>query len=243
MSVIIEYDLEEQRGGPVELGYEFQAGENPDSLGHKLLIFNLYASPTGRHFDPHHVGLVIDFSERGVRHEILSFPLDSNEYHVCLGRITLLDFTNKEVEAFNFGGRLLAENQEGLAACRLITPAPIFHIHAYNKYETLLACEYEAELARLRAQWKRDDLDFDDCLADIDPVTIFLALTKDIQQLLSEIPATHRSDHYWELRHAIQSAIRFIAPDGQLPPGTIGAKDLLKFSLESSTHDNLNQLP
>jgi hypothetical protein len=201
----------------MELGYIIYPAENPHAVGHPQLDINLYNAPTGAHIDPQSVSLFINDPTKGVQHETLYHPVDPGTNQVCIGRIIVVSFDKKEVEFFSFGGELQVTNLDDYTLCRLICPAPLFDLGRFAEDELDLVCEYEVQLAMLRASWRRDDLEFGQRLAAIDPKTLFIALTGAVEERLRMMPASSHNDSYWRLRHTLQSAIRFIEPDGQLP--------------------------
>jgi hypothetical protein len=201
----------------MELGYIIYPPANLRAVGHPQLDINLYAAPTGEHFDPHSLTLSLNDPGKGVLHQTLYHPADSGENQVCIGRIILVSFDKKEVEFFSFGGELQVSNLADHSLCCLTSSAPIFDVGRFAEDELDLVTEYEAELAMLRASWRREDLDFDQRLAAIDPKTLFIALTAAVEHRLRLMPASSQNDGYWRLRRTLQSAIRFIDPDGQLP--------------------------
>jgi len=201
----------------MELGFIFYPSNNPQALGHPQLDINLYATPTGEHFDPHALTLPVNDPSKGVQHLTFYHPAEVGEIQVSPGRIVMLGFDKKVVEAFSFGGTLNVQNHPDFTLCRLTSDAPIFDMGRFAEDELELISEYEAELARSRALWTREDYDFEQRLAAFDPKTLFQALTVSVHQRMRQLPASSRNDHYWQLMHTITSAIRFIEPDGQLP--------------------------
>ena len=225
-------------GGPLDLGYIFCSNHKPHALGHPELDVNLLAASTGKHFDPHALELLIYDPDRGVHRQVFFHPVEAEEYQVCCGRITLLDFNQKEVEAFTFGGQLVSENYPDFTFCQINSPAPFFHICGFGEDESVLASEYEAEIARLQAHFDTGAFDLDDYLAMVDPVSLFLGLTKDIIQLFDKIPPVNRNDHYWLFLHNLKSALHFVTPDGVLPPDILGADELIESVIEKLDHED-----
>jgi hypothetical protein len=201
----------------MELGFIFYPSGNPQALGHPQLDINLYDAPTGEHFDPHSMTLPVHDPDKGVHHLTFYHPVEEGEFQVGVGRVILLSFDKKVVEAFSFGGTLHIQNYADHTLCRLTSNAPIFDIGRFAEDELELVSEYEAELARSRALWQREDIDFEQRLAAFDPKVLFEALTVSIRQRMRQLPASSRNDHYWQMIHTITSAIRFIEPDGQIP--------------------------
>lgn len=212
----------------MELGYLFHPPDNPQALGHPMLEVNLYHSPTGKHYDPRQITLPILDAVAGVQNQELFHPVEVGDRQVASGKISLLDFKDKEVEAFTFGGRLLCSNFADHSLCKLVSPAPIFNISAYEEGEAELVTEYEAELAILRARWGGEDFSLDARLAAIEPEELFLSLSASIEARLRQIPASSQTDQYWRLRHSLRAGIRFCAADGLIPPDTLLIESLLK---------------
>jgi len=212
----------------MELGYSLYPPANSGALGHPKLDVNLYPTPTGKHFDPHEMTLPACNPDQGAYHLTLFHPVEPGEYQICIGRIILEDFSHTKVEFFSFGGHLQAENRAGDSYSQLISPAPIFDLGRFSVDEMVLVSEYESQLALLKASWRREDLDFEQRLAEIDPLALFIALTAAVENRLHLLPINSRNDKYWEFQHTIHAAIRFINPDGVLPAGSPTIQDLFR---------------
>lgn len=211
----------------MELGFVFYPPANSQAAGHPQLDINLYETPTGEHFDPHTLNIMVNDPLKGIQRLTLYHPVDVTDYQVCLGRIILVNFVNKAIEGFSFGGSLQIQNYSDRSLCQLTSNAPIFDLGQFAEDEMELVCQYEAELARLRATWQSEDLEFEQRLAAFDPKTLFLALTVSVQQRMHQLPASSRNDRYWQMMHTITSAIRFVEPDGQLPSDSSALAALL----------------
>jgi len=212
----------------MELGYLFYPASNPHALGHPRLDVNLYELPTGEHFDPQELTITVDDPIQGWQQLTFYHPADPGLYRVCIGRIVILDHVKKEVEAFSFGGELETSRFENHSLCCLTSPAPIFDMGRFAQDELELVSEYEAELARLRARWLQQEIDFEERLAAIAPERLFWALTGAVQNRLRSLPASAHSDQYWASRHTLHAAICFLEPSGELPPGAPTIDDLIK---------------
>jgi hypothetical protein len=105
---------------------------------------------------------------------------------------------------------------EAWTACRFTSAAPIFDLRGIDPSENTLVSEYEAVLALLRAQEPDDDL-FEFELTVIDPLTLFIAMTLEVEERLQKIPERYRDDEYWALKRAIRHAALFVNPEGHLP--------------------------
>lgn len=192
----------------MELGFLFYPPAQPDTLGHSRLDINLYAEPTGQHFDPHRLNLVIYDADKGMQAVTFTHPVLSSEYQVCIGKISLTDFVGKEVEAFTFGGTLAVINEETLSFCSLVSPAPIFSITPYDFIELTLVEEYEVELALIRGRHLSRAEWFEKHLAQTDPQTLFYALSKALLKRLKQLPSTAHNERYWHLIHSLSTAIQ-----------------------------------
>jgi len=210
----------------MELGYILYPPANPGALGHPRLDVNLYPAPTGKHFDPREITLPACDPYQGAYHLTLFHPADTGEYQVCIGRIILVNFSNTKVEIFSFGGHLQAENQSEDSHFQLTSPAPIFDLGRFSADQLVLVSEYESQLALLKAAWRREDLEFEQRLAEIDPLTLFVALTAAVENRLHMLPINSRNDNYWKFQHTIHAAIRFINPEGVLPTGSPTVQEL-----------------
>lgn len=200
----------------MELGYAFHPPADPHALGHPALDIIIFDTPTGEHFDPHQAAFPICDPKLGLQNMQISHPGDPGAYQICTGRIILRDLVGKVVEAFSFGGELSIEPLEDRTACRLTSSAPIFDLRGIDPAENALVSEYEAVLGLLRAREPNDDL-FEFELAAIDPLTLFITMSLEVEDRLHQIPESSRDSEYWALRRAIRHAALFVNPDGILP--------------------------
>ncbi len=210
----------------MELGFLFHSPENSQAIGHPQLDANLYEIPTGEHFDPYQLTLPVETENEGVKNTSFYHPADSGSYRVGVGRIILADQEEKEIEAFIFGGELEISVFPERSFCQIRSSAPIFYVNRFAEDELGLVNEYEGELARLRAAWKHATPDFDQRLAQIDPKTLFIALTAAIEERQRLLPAIARNESYWEFRRSLHAALRFVEPEGGFPPDVITIKHL-----------------
>jgi len=90
-----------------DLGYRLLAPHHRGSPGHSGLLVALRDLPTGRHFDPEALSLVLRDAE-GLAQEVLltrgQIPFPAG--HVCPGPIVVSDWRDKRLHFFTFGGRV-----------------------------------------------------------------------------------------------------------------------------------------
>ena len=147
------------------------------------------------------------------------------QYQVCAGRIILHDRKNKVVEAFSLGGVLEITVHDTHTSCCLISSAPIVHLTDIQDVPTNLASEFEVLLAQLEARWGRDESGFKKKLANIEPLTLFVAGLMAIQARLHKLPATTTQR---QSLHAIDEAIKMMQTNGNWPASIPILTDLLK---------------
>ncbi|HSN78068.1 MAG TPA: hypothetical protein VL334_23590, partial [Anaerolineae bacterium] len=155
------------------------------------------------------------------------FPQAPQRYQSVLGRFYLLAHNGDMVVGMSLGGVLEVEAHDTYTLCRLTSPAPIFDIEESGGLVATLETEVEAELAKLRAEWKGSDAAFDCRLASLDPLTLFAASLSLLDDYLHNHPQTVMPDEVLVERTAVHQAIRTLQHAGQWPQPTPSLRGLM----------------
>ncbi len=189
-----------------EWGYIFYPRAYPHAPGHPRLDITIPETPTGRHFDPVTVHLLIrarpHITTGGIETIMLHHPWPyESHFQACAGRIIIDDRYGKNVEAFTFGGNLTVLTQESETRCVLESPAPILELISTSSIAIALAEETEILLAERRAERLPDIEAYEQSLANVPPSDLYIACLEKIRQ---------KHEHVQHLTEETHQLIRFI---------------------------------
>jgi hypothetical protein len=179
-------------------GYTFLDAPHPDSLGYSGLIVAIRERPTGQHFDPEAIHLHLCDATGGMRGTTLTWqsPRPASD-RVCPCRVILADRFDQRVEFFTFGGSLEMSQRPDEAIYTLRSPAPVLEILGQEgNVPDQLAFETEALLSREAARWGKDDRGFEQRLAEIEPLQLYIAVL-----------------HFLLVRHKLIGEMEIVYPD------------------------------
>lgn len=187
------------------LGYYFHPSEYKTPVGHPRLDVNLYARPTLKHFDPESLTLWVEMD-----HELERFSITHPWYgpenpKLVAGRIVLQDRKEKTVHAFSFGGQVEITDHGEYTCCTMRSEAPIFDLNAYHRKEEMIVIEVEGLLARRRAHWLWDELEFEKRLARIEPLILCAVCLCEIERHQLALPIRTRNSQFWQLVNGIRA--------------------------------------
>jgi hypothetical protein len=209
-------------------GFYLHPSRYSPPLGYAALEAYPAASHPDRYFDTKAALFSVCDGDRTTQVEILyPCPQAPQRYRVGFGRYFLLAHNGDMVEGVSVGGALEVESLPGCTCCRLTSPAPIFAIEESGGLVAALETEVEAELARLRAEWKGADAAFDCRLANIDPLVLFAACLHLLDDYLHNHLQPFPSDQVLVERTAVQQAIRTLQRAGQWPQPLPSLRDLV----------------
>lgn len=172
------------------LGYVFYPARRPHAVGHPRLDIFLRTIPTRLHFDPERVEIPALLPAGNVEMLLLYHPWPGTQsYRVYPGRLIVRDRVNKEVEAFTFGGQLEIKTGEDFTVCTVTSEAPILDLGLGQSVAEMLAEEVEILFAEQRAAWGRNLDALEQRLAEIDPLTLYLACTHSLRERFRHYPA------------------------------------------------------
>ena len=171
-------------------GYHLsQEGEGTENSLYCLAVA-IRDKPTEAHYDPESLRLSLLGAEGTVQERKLTrhLPL-SQEVKVCPGPVHLMDRLGKQVVFYSFGGALHCRQEDEKIVFVLQSSAPILELGEDEAdFQNLLAAESEAELAKIHADWARDDAGFARRLIQTDSRQLFQALVGAIHRAEKENP-------------------------------------------------------
>ena len=208
-------------------GYYLLPRSHPHSPGHPGLLIAIRQTPTEMHFDPETVQLHLCGSDGSS--EAVTLTLTSSLHgssRVCPGMVILHDRVDKRADFFVFGGSLEASFSPGETVYSLYSTAPILPVTEDGQgFSDQLAFETQAMIGRLQAGWGAYDKAFEQRLAQVDPVELYLACLQSIWQRYEKAPALRHSfpRFYADLAQERQ----WLAQAQQWPAHPVGLDDLL----------------
>jgi hypothetical protein len=191
-------------------GYTFYPRTYPHSPGHPRLDITIPKTPTGRHFDPVTVHLLVRARPRiassGVETIRIHHPWPyESHFQACAGRIIIEDRYDKKVEAFTFGGSLNILNQERDTKCVMESPAPILELISTSSIATVLAEESEILLAERRAERLPDIEAYEQKLANVSPFDLYTTCLETLRKKHEH--TQHLIEETYQLIHFIRDEI------------------------------------
>lgn len=207
---------------PEDLGYYLHPSQQFGDPGHPELEINLVDTPEHLHYDTRQATFTIAYfggvSKLDIRH-----PWHTSHYRVCAGLILLLDFVDKPVEMFTFGGEMDVSEGPARTHCRLKSSAPILWLTDEEMSPTLLSEEFLSLLARRHAAWGGKPLEYEARLAKADPLQLYIACLHEIRRMCDHMPLGCNE----ALHHATLDAIHALEAQGKWPPYVHALDELL----------------
>jgi hypothetical protein len=200
------------------LGYVFHRLEEESSLGKRAqLEINIYAQPTGEHYDPQQANFPVAMGDHIELLKVTHPWRGQKQYRVCAGRVRLSDWREKVIEAAIYGGELNITPQESYTYCSLTSSAPIIELKDnVISPEARLAYEIEVLLAKRRAEF-HDDKTFEKRLAMVEPLMLFMVSLATVEQKFAQIPGPQRGVRYRAAHKIIQQTIGLLQKSGAWP--------------------------
>jgi hypothetical protein len=208
-------------------GYSFLDASHPDRLGYGGLVIAVREKPTSQHFDPENVHLHVRDAAGGMRATMLSWqsPRPVSD-RVCPCRVILADRFDRRVEFWTFGGSLELTQQPDKMIYILRSPSPVLEILGQDdSIPDQLAFETEALLSQAAARWGRDDRGFEQCLAQTEPLHLYMAVLHSL--LLRHKQFEAMEIVYPALDDALLSEKRWLKAEGLWPNKPPVVSDLL----------------
>lgn len=149
----------------------------------------------------------------------------AGELRFVPGRIHLEAFDGDQLEIVTFGGWAAMTVAAGTTVCRVTSTAPFLPLNeGVESPFVVMESELEALLAQSRAVWGRDEYRHLDRLADLDPMTLFVASVRTLEERPARLahvegdPATRLALHQArEMRRTLERAGHWPAAAADLP--------------------------
>jgi len=199
-------------------GYFFHPSSYSPPLGHAAVDVFLASSENGWYF-PTQTAVFPVVQDKGVGHVYLthSWTMPHRDYSLAPGLFYIVAQDGDLVEGFSFGGNLTVDQNENEISCNLSSPAPFFDLADTTGLVEILVPEFEAELARLRAEWTGSDDEFDLRVAMTDPVALLIASLRLSNAYVHRLPAMDVDDTVLPGRQVVSHAIHILQHAGQWP--------------------------
>lgn len=200
------------------LGYFFHPSSYPHPLGHAAAEVFLSCNEADWFF-PTRAATFRQVDETGIVTLHITCPWSSaiREYRLAPGRFFIVAQDGDLVEGFSFGGELCIDQEGDVLNCQLTSSAPFFHLTDDFSLAGIVAPEFEAALARLRAEWPGRDEEFDRRVAMADPLDLFIASLQLSDSYAHRLPALDPDDSVMDERHLVGQAVRILRNAGQWP--------------------------
>ncbi|MCS7087076.1 MAG: hypothetical protein NZL91_00015 [Thermoflexales bacterium] len=205
------------------LGFALSPPVSVTDPGYPSLEVILLPEPTHQHYDPRQLTVVVAYLG-GTRVLDVRHPWHAVQHRVCAGRIRLVDFVDKPMQFFCFGGDLAIESNEHYTRCVITSKAPILRWPDEELPVSILASLCEVLLARRRAAWLSRPAEFEARLASADPVRLYVACLYALRQHLG---ANGVDDGRRGLRRLVSEALHGLQTSGRLPFGVLHLEQLL----------------
>jgi hypothetical protein len=172
-----------------QLGYCFHPSADPHGLGHPQLDVVLRPTPSGEHFDPEALMCLVATANGSARLHVAHPWIQDTTYRVCAGEIAIEDARHEQVKAFTFGGTVQIDTDARRTVCRLASPVPLLqHSQQALALDEHLIEEVTILFAERRAV--QDEDDFERRLAAADPLRLYQACLKILNEKFEHFPAT-----------------------------------------------------
>lgn len=178
-------------------GYRAFPREEGD-FGYGRLLVAIRKEPTERHFDPEKVRFRLRDASGDVRRRTASWRVPVEESGRLLpGSAALKDRHGKEVEFFTFGGTVDHAKTESAVVYVFDSPAPILEFAAAEEtVSDQFAYEAEGTLGELEEQYdERWGRGFDHRLAEIEPLSLYIAILDAILSRYEKAPCLEKAFH------------------------------------------------
>lgn len=196
-----------------EAGYLLLDPPHSASPGGTRLLIALRQTPTEQHYDPERIDLSRSDPDGDVAQVRLTLDsLTSGMWPLCAGPVVLRDRFDKRVYFFTYGGTLEIDAQAEMAICVLTSSSPIVEMSREpDSVAEQLVTETEALLARMHANWGRNDHGYQQRLVEIDPLELYAATIFHLSESYEKnSPLRHTFHHFYGMLRQEQTWLREI---------------------------------
>ena len=197
-------------------------------LGHAGFEVRLSDTPGERYFDARRALFPVE--QGGVlRRLAVEHPYRlGEEVRFMSGRIRLEAHRGDVEEVVTFGGQAVVNVEGNETVCRVTSAAPFLPLGEGDKTPfALLAVELEVIMAESRAGWGRDESSHLDRLGNVEPLTLFVASLKTLEERLGRLAHVERGDETRQALHLVRDMRRRLEETGEWPSSAAGLADIL----------------
>ncbi len=208
---------------PLRFGFVLSPPISSADPGYPQLEIHLLPKPTHQHYDPRQLTLTVAYLN-GVRLLDIRHPWHNVRHRVCPGHIRLLDFVDKPMQFFCFGGELVVESSESQTRCIITSAAPILRWPDEEIPVSILASLCAVLLARRKAAWLARPVEFEARLAQADPLRLYAAC---LNALGAHLGQNLANDGRSTLRRLVHDALHALETSRRLPWAVPSLEQLL----------------
>lgn len=197
-------------------------------LGHTGFEVRLSDNPSGRYFDAHRALFPVEHGG-ALRRLAVEHPYRlGEELHFTSGRIRLVAHRGDVEEIVTFGGQAVVNVEGSETVCRVTSPAPFLPLSEGPESPfVLLAGELEVILAESRAGWGRDESYHLDRLGEVEPMKLFVASLKTLEERLGRLAHVERDNETRQALHLVRDMRHRLEQAGEWPSSAAGLADIL----------------
>jgi hypothetical protein len=179
-------------------GYYLEPKAHTFSPGYAGISVAVRATPTHRHYDPETITLFL-LNQGDVERTQLGIRSRSTMVRcVCPGRVTLRDRHQKRTDFYTYGAKLSTVSGQNETIFRFVSNAPVLWLgEAGDSFPMHLDAQTEAILAGIHTQWRRQDDLFARRLAEVEPMDLYLATLRSIEERYVRYPVLQVSFNYF----------------------------------------------
>lgn len=200
------------------LGYRFRPSRYSPALGHAGLEVDLTVKPSRSTYFIRSATFRVASSSLGYRtfHDMRGSNGNIQELKVAIGCLRLTACNHDQVCGFSFGGRLEIEDRGDYTVCRLNSTAPVFEMTEGEETATaFVLSELQAQMARRRASWGRNDAEYELRLLNANPYQLFVAGLATLETYLPRL--VRWGEEYRLGLRWVRRAIDILAATGEWP--------------------------
>jgi hypothetical protein len=182
-------------------GYYLEPKAHAFSPGYAGISVAIRARPTHRHYDPETIILCLLNQGSVERTQLGLLSRNPAVRRVCPGRVALQDRFQKRTDFYTYGAELFTISGKDETIYRFESNAPILWLNENeDSFPGHLEAQTGALLAGIRTQWRRQDALFARQLAEVEPMDLYLATLRSIDERYARSRALRGNFNYFYAR-------------------------------------------